>query len=515
MSAARSAEVLGALSLATDASAGFPPETAVRTALVAVRIARALDVSPASARDAYYTGLLRFLGCTAVAHEVSALAGGDDLAFLQTYADVDLGDPLAVMGRTVRRLGSELPLAARARAVVAFLSDPKGGDKVSSAHCELAASLATRLGMGEAVTEALAQMYERWDGRGAPRRLAGDELSLVARVVHVAHVAEVFTRTRGVGEASRELERRSGKHFAPDLVKVAARALPEVARDLGASVWDAFLEEEPLPRGRIEADQRLEVARAFATFVDVKSPFTVTHSTRVAAVARDALLETGAPAAAAAELEQCALLHDLGRVAIPNGIWDKPGKLNAAEWERARGHSAGTERVLAQSALLRPLAELAADAHERCDGSGYPRRARAGDLSLAARILAASDVFVALQEDRAHRRAIGRDAAAALLTGEVAGGRLCPIATAAVLAAGGHQAKVAPRYPNELTPREVDVLCLVAQGLTNKEIAARLALSPRTVQTHLAHVFDKTGTRTRSGVATFASSRGIYRAERA
>lgn len=506
---ARTAELIGALSIATDRAAGFPEETALRTALCAVRIARALGLDDATAHAAYFAGVLRFIGCTAVAHEAATLVGGDDIAFLATYADVDFGDPLAVVGRTARRLARDQPLPRRVRAVAAFLSDPRGGDKVSNAHCDLATRLATRIGMAPAVVAALHEMYERWDGKG-PHRVARMGISRVARVIHVAHVTEVFARTQGAVGAGRELARRSGKHFDPEIAALVRSHLPKITAGLdAASVWDRFLDEEPAPLLEIERGQRLELARAFAMYADLKSPYTLTHSTRVAELARAALERTGASREACDELEAAALLHDLGRVGVPNGIWDKPAALNPSERERARGHAHLTERVLSQSPMLRPLADLASAAHERCDGGGYPRRIRRAMLPLAARILAASDVYTAVREPRAYRRAHSAAAAEKLLRAEAEAGQLCATAVEAVLAAAGHQTQLVRAFPNGLTEREVDVLIRVARGLTNKEVAAELDMSPRTVQTHLAHVFDKIGARTRAAIAMFAAEHGL------
>ena len=114
----------------------------------------------------------------------------------------------------------------------------------------------------------------------------------------------------------------------------------------------------------------------------------------------------------------------------------------------------------------------------------------------------------ALREDRPHRPARDLDAAARVLTDEARAGRLDPEAVSAVIEAAG-----APRprttWPAELTDREVEVIRLAARGLSNKEIASALVISPRTVQHHLAHVYDKTGRRTRAGTALFAMEHGL------
>jgi DNA-binding NarL/FixJ family response regulator len=124
------------------------------------------------------------------------------------------------------------------------------------------------------------------------------------------------------------------------------------------------------------------------------------------------------------------------------------------------------------------------------------------------RLLAAADVFAALTADRAHRPAFGPADAAGILRAEASAGRLDADACAAVVAAAGLPRPRA-EHPEGLSEREVEVVRLAAQGLRNREIAARLGIAERTVGHHLAHVYDKTGRRTRAGVAVFAVQHGL------
>jgi len=273
---------------------------------------------------------------------------------------------------------------------------------------------------------------------------------------------------------------------------------------VAGSAWDAVLAAEPEPHLRISAERLARVAEAFARFTDLKSPFTLGHSEAVAARAVAAAEVAGLPAREREDLRIAALLHDLGRVAIPNGIWDKPGPLTAIERERVHEHAAQTGRILARSPLLTAHARLAASAHERLDGSGYARGVRGSEISTATHLLAASDVYQAALEDRPHRPAHSRDAAARLLVAETAAGRLDRDAVRAVLASADARVDERTTFPCGLTEREVEVLRLLAQGLSNKEIGARLFISPRTAGNHIAHVYEKTGVSTRAAAALFA-----------
>jgi DNA-binding CsgD family transcriptional regulator len=210
-------------------------------------------------------------------------------------------------------------------------------------------------------------------------------------------------------------------------------------------------------------------------------------------------------------LHRAALLHDIGRLSVPNRVWEKPGKLSRSEWEVVRMHAYWTERVLSQSALLRDAAELASAAHERLDGSGYHRRAPASLLDRSARILEAADAYHAMREPRAHRAALGSDEAANILIAEATACRLDREAVTAILDSVGSRSRSARSvWPCALTDREVEVLRSLARGRTNKQIAAALGISPRTAQHHVIHIYRKIDCNSRAGAALFAVKHGLF-----
>ncbi len=211
---------------------------------------------------------------------------------------------------------------------------------------------------------------------------------------------------------------------------------------------------------------------------------------------------------ARATVRTSALLLDLGRAGVSSSVWDRPGPLGPVEWERVRLHSYWTERILSRCPALARVAPLAAAHHERLDGSGYHRGARGIELSSGARLLAAADVFAAITEPRPHREAHTLADAARELHDEVVAGRLDAEAAGAVVEAAGLPRRRAA-WPNDLTDREVEVLRVLARGLSNREIAETLVLSPRTVQHHLASVYHKINLRTRAGAAVFAIENGL------
>ena len=233
---------------------------------------------------------------------------------------------------------------------------------------------------------------------------------------------------------------------------------------------------------------------------------------KLAAAAAQSL---GLDAETRARIDVSAPLQDLGRVAITDVIWEKPGPLTAAEWEQARMHSYHSERILATSEALAPMARAAGMHHERLDGSGYYRGCSARDLPPEVRILAAADAFQAMTEDRPHRPALGAEGAAAELQREVRAGRHDGEAVSAVIeAAGGKR----PRRRDNLRPaglseREVEVARLVAAGRSNPEIASELVISRRTAEHHVQHIYAKVGVASRAGLALFAHEYGLIPAQ--
>jgi HD-GYP domain-containing protein (c-di-GMP phosphodiesterase class II) len=267
---------------------------------------------------------------------------------------------------------------------------------------------------------------------------------------------------------------------------------------------------EPGVRPVMTRDQLDDAALAVADFADLKLPFTVGHSRGVAALAEAAARRCRLPDDDLAAIRHAGLMHDLGRVGVSATIWCKTGTLTEGDWERVRLHPYYTERVLARSKTLAPLGHLAAQHHERLDGSGYHRGLAGGSLPPTARLLAAADVYQALTEDRPYRPARSPAQAAEELQREMKTGRLDPEAGNAVLAAAGHRVRPARKeMVAGLSEREVEVLRLLARGLSNREMGAQLSISKETVNHHVRHIYDKIGASTRPAATLFAVQHGL------
>ena len=506
------AELLAALSLATDAGNGVPPERTVRSTYLSLRMAGELGLEDRERSELFYASLLRFIGCTAFTYEM-ARTSGNEFSALHAFTPADERNPREAL-HAIFVAGRGEGVARRTRGIVAnALGGRKFGEFVVRADCEANARFARRFGMGPGMVSILDQVYERWDGKGAPRGLRGEESTVGARVLNVALQAEIFHRIHG-REAVKEMARhRSGAWFDPGCVAALERCADEsFDRIERGSVWDDVLELEPAPRVTVGEGGVDDLAEGFADFTDLKSPTLLGHSRGVAKLAAEAAERIGLPARDITALRRAGLLHDLGRVAIPSLVWEKPGPLTTSEWEQVRLHAYHTERVVGRSPHLSGLAQVAGMHHERLDGSGYHRAVAAASLPAAVRILAAADVYQALTEARPYRPAFSADHAVKEIEGEVSAGRLDREAAEAVCAAaGGVLPKQRSTWPAGLTDREIEILRLLARGHSKKEIAKELVIAPGTVHTHVTHIYAKIGSSTRAGAALFAMENDLIR----
>jgi response regulator RpfG family c-di-GMP phosphodiesterase/DNA-binding CsgD family transcriptional regulator len=297
---------------------------------------------------------------------------------------------------------------------------------------------------------------------------------------------------------------RSGKAYDPAIVECFLEVGPELLAHAGASdAWARVVDSELVERPALSEEEIDDAARAMADFVDLKSRYTLGHSSGVASLAEGAARELRLAEADVVELRRAGLLHDLGRAAVTTSVWDKAQPLSAEDWERIRLHAYRSERALARPAALARLGALAGAHHERIDGSGYHRGSPASMQPLGVRVLAAADAYRAMTEPRPHRPAFGVAEAAEELRREVRAGRHDGDAVRAVLVAAGHPAPEARGEGSDALPkRDVEVLNLLARGFTHRGIAERLFVAQEAVDQHVQHLFAKLGCTT-TAAATF------------
>jgi HD-GYP domain-containing protein (c-di-GMP phosphodiesterase class II)/DNA-binding CsgD family transcriptional regulator len=496
----RIGEVVAALSVTSDLTRGHPGGEAMRACLVATELARRAGLVAADCNDVYYTTLMRFAGCAATSHELAARFDGDDVLVRARGDLVDPTQPAEAL-RFLAGLGdgtAKLRMLSRAAGATRFFAEGARAD------CEVGAGVTRRLRLPPSVGDAVLDGFERFDGHGAPVGKEGGEIAEAARFAAVGYAAVMFDAVGGATAAAAAVDRWSGRALDPAIAAIFVDAPEELLRASDPEdLWAAVAEAEPGPRRTFGDDAALdEGLAAFADAADLKTPWFHGHS---GGVARLALASAGALSVDETTLHRAALLHDLGRVAVPTGVWERPGPLRSEEWEAVRLHPYHSARILARAPLLAPLAQIAGRHHERTDGSGYPAGMRAAELEPAACLLAAADVMHALGEPRPHRAALGLDAAAHLLSS-------LPLdrdAVRAVLDAAGAPTPVFPPLPAALTERELDVLRRLVAGRSKRQIASELVISQSTVHTHTVHIYGKCGVSTRAGLAMFAMQHGL------
>jgi HD-GYP domain-containing protein (c-di-GMP phosphodiesterase class II) len=505
----RLAELVAALSLGIDLGFGQPMEHVLRQSLIALRLAERMGLGEEERATIYYTALLINVGCHTDAHE-QAKWFGDDLALKSTKYDHPFR---SVRGTTagLKALGAGHPLIQRFRIGIEFaVSGHRELDSMVAHHAQLARSLAEQLGLPKAVLGAIGAAYEQWDGKGWPGQLKGEDVPIAARISQVAEMAEVAHRIGGLAEIKKFTDRRWHGQLDPRMVRVLVADAGLILSDLDqANSWEAVLDAEPSLAVMVPEERFDGALEAVANFVDLKSPYYLGHSQAVAELAAAAAGHLKMHSTDVRAIRRAALVQGYGRLGVSNAIWDKRGPLGAGEWERVRIHPYLTERILRQSTALAPLGSIAVQLRERLDGSGYPRGLAGGSITRTARILAAADAFQAMREPRPYRDELSDKEAARQLRGEVQAGRLDDEAVRAVLVAAGHRVSRRREGPAGLTEREVEVLVLAARGLTNKDIAAVLVISPKTVANHIEHIYSKIGASTRAMAALYAMNHGL------
>ena len=509
-SGVRLGELLAALSFGTDLGMGHPTEHVLRQTFIALRLAELMGLAAPEREVVYYTSMVAWVGCHVDAYE-QARWYGDDRALKHDARLVDLERAVPATAFLVARLGGEQSWAARLRTGAGFVT---GGWRDSAQmyenHWRAASALVQDLALPAPVLAGVEHTFERWDGRGEPERRRGEEVHVASRLVNLADVVEVFHDVGGVPAAVGVARERSGGQLDPGLSALFCDAAADIFTDLdGVTGWDAVTPIAPAVDREL-GDEELDAAlAAIGDFVDLKSPYTLGHSRGVADLAGKAAEDGLDPVL----MRRAGLVHDLGRMGVSNGVWDKRGRFTAGDREQIRLHPYLTDRILSRLPGLTPLAAVAAQHHERLDGSGYPTGATAAALGPEARLLAAADCHQAWSEPRPHRPAGTPDEVASRMREEVRAGRLDGASVDAVLRAAGHRPRRRREWPCGLTAREVEVLRLLARGLSPGEIAERLVISRKTAANHVEHIYAKTGARNRAMASLFASRHGLVGVE--
>jgi HD-GYP domain-containing protein (c-di-GMP phosphodiesterase class II)/biotin operon repressor len=504
------ADVLLVLSLGADLGMGQPMEHVQREVVIAIRLAELLGMSPSDYRTIYYAGLVAWVGCHIDAYE-QAKWFGDDLALKGDWRLVDM-TPMTSRMFALQHLTKGLSPGEVLDRSARFARHGRRDARVMiENHWYAADQLARQMGLDESVRITVQQTFERWDGNGVPESAAGAAITPTARLINFADVVEVFHRAGGVDAAVTIARERSASQFDPDLVNLFCRHADAILSDLDDAVahWRDIVRSDPEFSHALTGNSLDTALAALGDFVDIKSPYTLGHSEAVSSLAAATASELGLPESDAKTLRRAGWVHDLGRLGVSNSVWDAVGPLTEADREQIRIHPYLTERMLAYSNQLNDLGRLAAMHHERIDGSGYPRAMEGRAIPHSAQVLAVADAYISKLEPRPYRPASTKDEAMEHLRAEVKEGKMSGEIVDSVLVAAGHRIRRRPGSPGGLTPREIEVLRLLARGSTGPEIAEELAISKKTVGSHIEHIYAKIGVTNRARASLYAVSHGL------
>lgn len=421
--AVRVSEVFAALSFALDLTEGQPMGHSLRACLIGMELAERIDLPLADRRDLYYALMLKDVGCSSSSARVFELFGGDERMARESLEQVDWAHYLQAMRYAMAHAAPDASWFQRARRVAALArAGPRVASELVATRSQRAADIISRLGFGAGVAAAVMALEERWDGRGHPRGHKGGEIPILGRILNLAQALEVFALREGARGAIDMARARSGRWFDPVLVTACG------TMDRNLEYWrqlderqlrEAVRAREPGDAALIAGPGTLDrIATAFADVVDAKSPYTAAHSTRVTRLAVEIARRLGFDEAQLAEMKRAGLLHDLGKLSVPNSILDKPGPLNAEEWEVVRLHPYYTEMILDHIRGFDALSFMAASHHERLDGGGYWRGLRREQMPLGSQLLAAADRYDALSTARPYRPALPQETVLKILEGD-------------------------------------------------------------------------------------------------
>ncbi len=405
-------EIISALSYALDLTEGAVHGHALRSCLLGMRIAEEAKLPSDQNSSLYFALLLKDVGRSSNASYLSGTSGDRN----SVKSGLGFDDAAKSAKSNFSMLGmfwrNVLPHPGAAGKINRVQQNETNGEMISL-RCDRGASILTKLGLGGLAAEAVRCVDERWDGSGHPDSLKGEQIPLLARICAVAQHLDMFSVGRGKQAALGTLQERSGTWFDPELVRVAHSLHRRGTLWTHCSPGDreehtrqSVLDLDQGPNHKLEPSQIDQICEAFADVVDAKSHFTFRHSVGVADAAYGIAKTMGLPAERVQLVRRAALLHDIGKLSVSNNILDKRTPLTASEWKAVHQHPRITRLILERVRSFREMAIIAGEHHEKLDGSGYPDRLTARDLSLESRIIAVADIFGALSEDRPYRPGI-------------------------------------------------------------------------------------------------------------
>ncbi len=416
-------QILGALSFALDLTDGQQMGHSMQSCLVGMRIGAALGLEPTQMSDLYYALILKDAGCSSNSSRLFHLLEGDEIKAKRELKSMDwTRQGWQQMRYALHHMATGRPILRRLQHILQVARQPPASGTLYQLRCERGASIARRIGFSLEIAEAIASLDEHWDGMGYPMHLVGHEIPLLSRIMNLSQTVAVFWCQGGAKAAVAMMKRRICRWFDPAVVRAVLSLAKNGSLFLGLDDPDLVGAAARLEPAGLELSfdgQGIDrICDAFAEVIDTKSPYTFRHSAGVAMAAVAAARQLGCSEETMLLMRRAGLLHDIGKLAVPNSILEKPGKLNAGEWQIVKNHPMYSLQILERVPGFRQLSQLAAAHHERLDGKGYFRGYSAKDLSLEARILAAADMYDALAAERPYRPALPRETVFSIMEGD-------------------------------------------------------------------------------------------------
>lgn len=508
------AALLCALSSATGLAFGGHMDHGLGCAYLGLEIADELTLADEEREAIFYGALLKDVACTACSAGIAAFLPENEQVSL---SDVILIDPSRIsdmMGWLAKYLRLDAQFPGRIAKLVSFLVQcgPIVKETMRS-HCEVAELFARWLGLPDHVQRALRFQWERWDGKGMAYGLKASSIPRAARILHLTQVLDLMYRFAGPEAAQTLAQQKRASRFDPEGVD-AFRALAQ-----RANFWNSFEEQSTqeallarIPTSNYTQPNQFErVCEALADFIDLKTRETWHHSRAVAEVAVGIGIHLGLDAKQLKKVRCAALVHDVGKAAIPFDILTKGEQRSKSEWDQYRLHPYYTQCILGSVSAFRELAHEAAAHHEWVNGQGYHRQLSGEQIPFHGRILAVANAYTRLAQSQTGQ--VDTSGALCEISSlvDIQFDRQCYDALLASLKSGDPQMPPLsqPRKATNLTGREIEILSLLAKGLNTPQISRNLDISRKTVEHHLSHIYNKIGVTCRTAAVVYAVQQGL------
>ncbi|MBB6218738.1 HD-GYP domain-containing protein (c-di-GMP phosphodiesterase class II) [Anaerosolibacter carboniphilus] len=366
-------QLLSSLSIALDLAQNRSHEHARRTAYIALRLADKMGLDDSIRSDIYFASLLHDIGMSGA---------------LSRYC----------------------------------INDFQENHVLKKLHADNGYELIRKLPFSKFVADSILFHHDHWDGSGV-NGLMGDDISLGAHIIHVADSFDILFDRRNSSFESRHvlldrIKAGAGGQFHPEVVE-NMKSIAETEKfwmDLQYHNIHMILNRmEPIQTVSMDVSDLEKIAEVFALLIDNKSEFTYMHSQGISDFSKKMAKNMGYDELKWRKIGIAGYLHDLGKLAVPNEILDKPGSLSIQEFFKIKSHPYYTKLILSQVDGFEDIARWAGNHHEKLDGSGYPECMTVHEITEEDQIIAVADIYQALTEHRPYRKALGKQEALQIL----------------------------------------------------------------------------------------------------